>query len=61
MGRVKKVKSNYRKKTFTIWTESGNKYRTGQFTRDEFENLEENTLNDWSAWIGREQFYSPVK
>ena len=54
------VTANQSKRTFTIRTE-GAKYRTCVFTKDEFEELECNTQNDWEYFLRTEDFYSLVK
>lgn len=53
------VKANYQKRTFTIRTES-NKYRTSQFSKDEFEDLEFNTIADWSNFLSTSNNYFAV-
>ena len=54
------VTANQSKRTFTIRTESA-KYRTCVFTKEEFEELEYNTQNDWEYFLRTEDFYSLVK
>ena len=55
-----KVTANHSKRTFTIRTESA-KYRTCTFTKEEFEELECNTSNDWKHFLQTENFYYLVK
>ena len=54
------VKANHQKRTFTIRTES-NKYRTTQFSKDEFEEMEFNTVADWKNFLATQNFYTLVK
>lgn len=51
MTKIKKVTANQSKRTFTIWTESGNKYRTDTFGKAEFNELEYNTFADWGHFV----------
>ena len=55
-----KAKANQRKRTFTIRTDNA-KYRTCVFTKEEFEELECNTSNDWDYFLSTEDFYRLVK
>lgn len=50
---IKKVSANQKRKTFTIWTASGNKYRTDSMDKKTFEECEYNTLGDWSHFVRR--------
>jgi len=55
-----KVKSNQSKRTFTIRTENA-KYRTCVFTKEEFEELECNTVRDWEYFLQTENYYYLIK
>lgn len=55
-----KVKSNQSKRTFTIRTENA-KYRTCVFTKDEFKELECNTVRDWEYFLQTEDYYYLIK
>ena len=59
-GSTMTVTANHSKRTFTIRTESA-KYRTLKFTKEEFEELECNTSNDWDYFLQTENFYYLVK
>lgn len=52
-----KVKSNQSKKTFTIRTSGGNKYRTIPMSKDEFESAEMWTKNDWKQFLKTDEYY----
>lgn len=54
------VTSNQSKRTFTIRTEYA-KYRTIQFSQDEFDSLEFNTQNDWRQFLNTTSEYYQVK
>jgi hypothetical protein len=54
------VKANYQKRTFTITTES-NKYRTSKFSKDEFEDMDNNTPSDWKIFLSHSNSYFLVK
>lgn len=58
MTKIKKVTANQSKRTFTIWTESGNKYRTDAFVKSEFSELEYNTFEDWGNFVRQGLFLS---
>ena len=51
-----KVKANHSKRTFTIRTESS-KYRTCVFSKEEFDELDNNTLSDWKYFLRSQDFY----
>ena len=55
-----KVTSNVKNRTFTI-KKNGTTYRTGKFSKPEFEELEYNTQNDWSNFLRTQDFYYQVK
>lgn len=60
MTKIKKVTANQSKRTFTIWTESGNKYRTDTFIKAEFNELEYNTFKDWTDFVRQGWFLSLI-
>lgn len=49
-GREIKISSNKRNRTFTIKTESS-KFRTVPMNKEEFENNQHNTGNDWQQFL----------
>ena len=53
------VSSNKRERTFRIKTNSGT-YKTTQLTRDEFDDAENWTGNDWQNYLRTEQ-YTKIK
>jgi len=55
-----KVTSNVKNRTFTI-KKNGTTYRTGKFSKPEFEELEYNTQNDWANFLRTQDNYSKVK
>lgn len=55
-----KATANHSKRTFTIRTESA-KYRTSTFTKEEFEELECNTVRDWEYFLQTENYYYLIK
>jgi len=55
--RIKKVTSNQAKRHFTIYMLDGSKYRTCQFSKNEFQENEYNTLNDWAYFLTTQNFY----
>lgn len=55
-GRQLKVSSNKSKRTFTIKTDTS-VYRTNTMSRIEFENLENNTGNDWNDFLKSNDYY----
>ena len=56
-----KVRSNKTKRTFTLrMYENGicfSKYRTLRFSKDDFEDMECNTENDWKHFLNTEYHY----
>ena len=54
------IKSNQKDRTFTIRV-NGNKYRTGSFSKEEFEEMENNTTADWNHFLATQNFYTLVK
>ena len=50
------VRANHSKRTFTIRTESS-KYRTCVFSKEEFDELDNNTLSDWKYFLRSQDFY----
>jgi predicted secreted protein len=48
---------NYSKRTFTLRTSSGNKYRTIQLSQEEFDSCEHNTSADWRQFLTSEDYY----
>ena len=55
-----KVTANHNKRTFTIRT-LNSKYRTCKFTKEEFEELDNNTQKDWEHFLRTEDFYYLIK
>ena len=55
-GRKLKVTSNQSLRHFTIKTESG-KYRTHKLSKQEFEQCELNTANDWQDYLKSDDYY----
>ena len=55
-GREIKVSSNKAKRTFTIKTDSA-KYRTNTMSKEEFNNCQYNTGNDWQDFLNSEDYY----
>lgn len=60
-----KVKPNHQKRTFTIRksdfdTMINTKYRTNQFTTDEFQEMECNTNQDWIDFLNKSNHYYEV-
>ena len=51
-----KVIANKWKRTFTIRTDSA-KYRTCKFSKEDFQENEMNTENDWKNFLRTEDFY----
>ena len=54
------VKANQKKRTFTIRV-NGSKYRTSQFSKDAFEDLDNNTPLDWKIFLSLSNSYYLVK
>jgi len=59
--RIKKVTSNQAKRHFTIYLIDGTKYRTCQFSKNEFQDMEFNTLNDWAYFLRSQDIYFIIK
>lgn len=55
-GRILKINSNTRKRTFTIITQSA-KFRTFQMSKQEFESNLHNTGNDWNNFLKSNDYY----
>lgn len=53
-----KVTSNKAKRYFTLWTSTGNKYRTIPMSKEEFQSCEHNTDNDWKHFLKSDEYYS---
>lgn len=61
-GREINVSSNKSAKTFTIRTGKGLKYRTGKFSKQEFDSARRNwTGNDWQNYLRTSGDYSLIK
>jgi hypothetical protein len=60
-----KVTPNKSKRTFTLrMYDNGkfcSKYRTQQFSKDEFQDMGCNTENDWKHFLNTEDYYYLVK
>ena len=54
------VKANQKDRTFTIRV-NGSKYRTSQFSKATFEELEHNTDADWGNFLATSNCYYLVK
>ena len=54
------VKANQKDRTFTIRV-NGSKYRTSQFSKATFEELEHNTDADWFNFLATSNSYYLVK
>jgi hypothetical protein len=52
-----KVRANHSKRTFTIRTGEGFKYRTIQMDKDEFNSCLYNTVNDWAQFLRSSDYY----
>ena len=52
-----KVKSNQSKRTFTIRTSGGNKYRTLAMSQDDFDSAEMWTQQDWRQFLKTDEYY----
>ena len=59
-GREINVKANQSKRTFTIRTE-GRKYRTLPMSKEEFEDAEYWTANDWEQFFKTDEYYTVKK
>lgn len=55
-GRTLKVSSNQSKRHYTIKTESG-KYRTLPMGKDEFNNCQRNSGQDWQNFLRSDAYY----
>ena len=55
-----KVTSNQSKRHFTIKTESG-KYKTCSMSKEEFEDNDNNTKNDWLNFLRKDGSYYLIK
>lgn len=55
-GRELKVSANKSKKTFTIRT-NGSKYRTLPMPKDEFQQAEYWTANDWNNFLKTDDYF----
>ena len=53
------AKSNKSKRTFTI-RKNGSKYRTNQVTKDEFDEMDNYTSNDWDDYLSQSQDYKLI-
>jgi hypothetical protein len=53
-----KVTSNEAKRHFTLWTSTGNKYRTIPMSKEEFQSCKHNTYNDWKQYLKSDEYYS---
>jgi len=52
-----KISSNKSARTFTIRTDTGNKYRTVKMDKEEFDSCENNTANDWRDFLRSDDYY----
>ena len=59
-GNVIKVRSNKAKRHYTIKT-SGGTFRTNRMSRYEFESEEDNTGDDWQAFLNYSRNYYKVR
>lgn len=59
-GREINVKANQSKRTFTIRTGEGLKYRTNPMAKEEFESCENMTGNDWQQFLNSTQDYYKI-
>lgn len=48
---------NYQKRTFTLFKTMFLKYRTSKFSKQEFEEMENNTSADWQSFLDKSNFY----
>ena len=55
-GEVLKISSNKSKRTFTIKTSVAT-YRTFQMSKEEFNNCDYNTGNDWMQFLKTDEYY----
>lgn len=54
------VNANQQNRTFTIRV-NGSKYRTGSFSKEEFEEMEYNTESDWRNFLAKSNSYYFIK
>ena len=54
---IKRVTSNQSLRHFTIYKESGTRFRTIPMSKEEFEREENNTLNDWHQFLKSDDYY----
>lgn len=52
-----KATENKSKRTYTLRTETGNKYRTYQMNKKEFESAYYWTENDWKQFLKTDEYY----
>lgn len=57
VNNIKKVTSNKSKRHYTIIKDDGTKYRTIPMNRQEFQECENNTLNDWKQFLKTDEYY----
>ena len=57
-GREIKATPNLSKRTFTIRTGDGYKYRTTPMTQEEFDSNLNNTANDWAQFLKSDDYYT---
>ena len=60
-GREITATSSQKRRTFTIRTGEGLKYRTNRMTKEEFYENEFNTSDDWQDFLNKSQNYYLVK
>lgn len=60
-GREFTITSNKSKRTFTIRTSEGLKFRTYPMSKTDFENTKHNTANDWQSFLNYSSDYFQVK
>ncbi len=58
-GREIKVSSNKSKRTYTLIVD-GTKYRTTKMTREEFNDCQHNTGNDWNQFLKSSDYYKVI-
>lgn len=56
--RTIKATPNHSKRTFTIRTSTGFKYRTLQMSKEDFNSCLHNTQNDWEQFLKSDEYYS---
>ena len=57
---ITKITSNKSLRHYTIYKE-GVKYRTNSLSKEEFEELDNNTISDWNMFLRNSQDYYIVK